>query len=170
VSAIVRFEDIQAWRSARRLRQEVYRASRKRAFVVDSALVQQIRRAAISACSNIAEGFDRGGNREFIQFLSLAKGSVAEVKDQLYCAADESYITREEFDSLYGLADETARLIGGFMSYLRNATLAGHKFDAPSRRTDSKLKTQSSKLAPPRCSPAASSPASTSTPAASSKA
>jgi hypothetical protein len=81
VATIGKFEDIEAWPSARRLRQAVYRLTRAQPFAADFALVDQIRRAAISPGSNIAESFERGGNREFIQFLSVAKGSVVEIKD-----------------------------------------------------------------------------------------
>jgi len=140
-----RFEDIQAWQSARKLRQTVYRLTRMKEFANDYALVNQIRRAAISAGSNIAEGFERGGNREFIQFLSTAKGSVGEIKDQLYCALDENYITQVQFDDTYHLVESTSRLIGGFMTYLRRTEISGHKFDTVSSRVNPKLKTQNAK-------------------------
>src|ERR1044071_2133903 len=113
MATIERFEDIEAWQSARKLRQAVYLLTRAKPFASDFALVDQIRRAAISGGSNIAEGFERGGNREFIQFLSNSKGSVGEIKDQLYCALDERYITQTQFDETYQLADTTSRLIGG---------------------------------------------------------
>jgi four helix bundle protein len=146
MSKIERFEDIEAWKVARELRQAIHQLTRLKSFAADFALVGQIRRAAISPASNIAEGFDRGGNREFIQFLSTAKGSVAEIKDQLYCALDEAYITEEQFRETYALADKTARLLGGFMSYLRKADITGHKFDVATSPANSKLKTQTSKL------------------------
>ncbi|HYD82532.1 MAG TPA: four helix bundle protein [Opitutus sp.] len=104
MASIERFEDIEAWQSARKLRQMVYAFTRAKPFASDFALVDQLRRAAISGGSNIAEGFERGGNREFIQFLSTAKGSVAEIKDQLYCALDENYISQIQFNEAYRLA------------------------------------------------------------------
>ena len=146
MATISRFEDIGAWQSARRLRERVYRLTRMRPFATDFALVGQIRRAAISVGSNIAEGFERGGNREFIQFLSHAKGSVGEIKDQLYCALDAGYLSAEEFQQTYGDADAASRLIGGFMAYLRTAEISGHKFDRGTSRANSKLKTQNAKL------------------------
>lgn len=91
-------------------------------------MVGQIRRAAQSVTANIAEGFEREGNREFIQFLAQAKGSVGEVKDELYTALDEKYITQVDFDTAYALAEDTTRLIGGLMSYLRRAESTGSKF------------------------------------------
>ena len=138
---IGRFEDIQAWQAARELRRAVYRLTRIKPFASDFALMDQIRRAAISPGSNIAEGYERGGNREFIQFLSIAKGSIAEIKDQLYCALDEDYITQSQFDETYRKADETSRLVGGFMAYLRKSEITGHKFDTGSPPVNSKLKT-----------------------------
>jgi four helix bundle protein len=129
----------------RRLRCSVYQLTRARPFSADFSLVDQIRRAAVSIGSNIAEGFDRAGNREFIQFLAYAKGSVAEVKDQLYCALDERYVTQTQFDETYSLAESTSRLIGGFMTYLRKSDLTGHKFDIGNESRNSKPKTQNSK-------------------------
>ena len=144
MAKIERFEDIEARQSARKLRQSVYRLTRAKPFAADPSLVDQIRRAAVSGTSNTAEGFARGGNRELIQFLSLAKGSVAEVKDQLYCALDENYVSREQFED-FRIAESTSRLIGGFMSYLRNSEISGHKFATPSARLNSKPKTQTPK-------------------------
>ena len=77
--------------------------------------------------SNIAEGFERDGNREFIQFLSNAKGSVGEVKSQFYVALDAGFIDQPQFTNLYGQADDTGKLIGGFMRYLQESDLRGKK-------------------------------------------
>jgi len=78
--------------------------------------------------SNIAEGFGRGGNKEFIQFLSIAKGSVTEVQAQLYVALDVGYIEQKQFDEIYKLTDDTGNLIGGFMRYLSQADMKGIKY------------------------------------------
>jgi four helix bundle protein len=145
VSSIERFEDIQAWQSARELRRAVYGLTRSKPFSADFALVDKIRRAAISVSSNIAEGFERGGNRELIQFLATAKGPAGEIKDQLTCALDEGYITVIQFDEIYRLAEKTSRAVGAFMTYLRNSEITGHKFDTYSTRANPKLKTQNSK-------------------------
>ncbi|MFA6545504.1 MAG: four helix bundle protein [Limisphaerales bacterium] len=128
MARIERFEDIEGWKKGRELRKAVYQASKQGEFTRDFSLKDQIRRAAQSVTSNIAEGFERGGNREFIQFLSDAKGSCGEVRDQLYTALDESYLTQAEFDKLYAQAMETSRLIAGFMKYLQQTELRGTKF------------------------------------------
>lgn len=91
---IKRFEDIEAWQLGRRLKQSVYKISKMGDFAKDFALRDQMRRAAISITANIAEGFEREGNREFIQFLSTSKGSCAELQDHLYTALDETYVTQ----------------------------------------------------------------------------
>jgi four helix bundle protein len=78
--------------------------------------------------SNIAEGFERGGNKEFMQFLAVAKGSVGEVETQLYVALDQGYISSSEFASLKELAGSTKRLIGGLVSYLRQSGMKGAKY------------------------------------------
>ena len=131
MAKIERFEDLDCWKSGRQLRQIAYRLSRVRPFSSDYALVGQIRRAAQSVTANIAEGFEREGNREFTQFLSQAKGSVGEVKDELYTALDEGYVTRADFDRAYEVAEHTTRLIGGLMGYLRRAENTGSKFKRP---------------------------------------
>jgi four helix bundle protein len=128
MATVERFEDLECWKAGRRLRQTAYRFTRLKSFAADYALVGQMRRAAQSITANIAEGFEREGNREFIQFLSQAKGSVGEVKDELYTALDENYITQADFDTAYALAEDATRLIGGFMSYLRRTESAGSKF------------------------------------------
>lgn len=139
MARIERFEDIEGWKLGRELRKEVYRLSRKGDFAKDFALRDQIRRAAQSITSNIAEGFERGGNREVIQFLSDAKGSSGEVRDQLYTAIDEQYVTQAEFEDLYRRSVEVSRLIGGFMRYLQSSELKGVKFRRPSRPTDESI-------------------------------
>jgi four helix bundle protein len=108
MATIKKFEDIEAWQKGRQLKLEVYRFSKRGDFIKDFALREQIRRAAISVTANIAEGFERDGNREFIQFLSNSKGSCGEVQDHLYTALDEQYITKDEFERLYAQAAKSA--------------------------------------------------------------
>ena len=128
MARIEKFEDIEGWKKVRELRKAIYECSKRGDFAKDFSLKDQIRRATQSVTSNIAEGFERGGNREFIQFLSDAKGSCGEVRDQLYTALDEKYVNQAEFNQLCGLAIETSRLISGFMKYLQQSELRGPKF------------------------------------------
>jgi four helix bundle protein len=128
MASIERFEDIAAWQKARELTRQVYRVTKSGEFGRDYGLRDQIRRAVVSIMSNIAEGFGRGGDKEFSQFLAVAKGSVSEVQAQLYVALDAGYVDKTTFNQLYALADETGRLIGGFMKYLQQSTLKGSKY------------------------------------------
>lgn len=115
-----RFEDINAWEQGRALTREVYRVSRQGAFAKDYALRDQMRRAAISVTSNIAEGFEQDSRSTFLHFLSIAKGSAGEVRSQLYVALNEGYLSQAQFDELYELAMSTIRPISGLMKYLRS--------------------------------------------------
>jgi len=116
---IEKFEDIDAWREARKLVNMIYDVSNNGNFSNDYGLRDQIRRASISAMSNISEGFDRETNKEFIQFLIIARASVSEVKSHMYVALDRKYLSIEEFDSIYNEANTVINLINGFIRYLR---------------------------------------------------
>jgi four helix bundle protein len=102
-----------------------YEASEKGTFGRDFALRDQIRRAAVSALSNIAEGFGRGGVREFIQFLTVARGSTSEVGAQLYVALDQAHLNGERFRQLQDQATRTGSVISGLIRYLQSAKLQG---------------------------------------------
>jgi four helix bundle protein len=128
MSGIKRFEDIEGWQKARELAKAVYAVTNLGEFARDFGLKDQMRRAAVSVMSNIAEGYGRGGNKEFLQYLSQAKGSVAEVQAQLYVALDAGYLSKYDFDRLYSLADSTAGLIAGLMRYLAQSGLKGPKY------------------------------------------
>lgn len=110
---VERFEDLIAWQKARQLTAEIYRITSQGEFAKDFGLRDQIRRAAVSVMSNIAEGFDRGSRGEFHQFLVVAKASCAEVRSQLYVAQDIGYIVQEVFSNLNSSTDELSRIIGG---------------------------------------------------------
>jgi four helix bundle protein len=86
-----------------------------------------MRRASVSILSNIAEGFERGGDKEFLQFLAVAKGSAGELRAQLYVAFDQQYVSMEKFDSLRSEVTEVSQLISGFMKYLKESDLRGSK-------------------------------------------
>ena len=111
-------EDIEAWKRARDLSEAIYWVTREGAFARDYGLRDQIRRAAVSVLSNIAEGFERGSDKEFRRFLVIAKGSAGEVRAQLYVALDAGLISQEQFDDLSGRSREVSRLIAGFARYL----------------------------------------------------
>jgi len=128
MATIKSFEEIEAWQISRELTRAVYACTNRRLFARDFGLRDQIRRAAVSVMSNIAEGFERGGNSEFVQFLAIAKGSAGEVESQLYVAFDQSYITDEEFQSLREKTSSVKKILAGFMNYLRRSGLRGQKF------------------------------------------
>ena len=111
MSVFKTFEEINAWQNARVLVKDVYALTRCGDFCKDYGLKDQIQRAAVSICSNIAEGFERRGNKEFINFLWIAKGSAAEVCSQLHNARDIGYITDEQFNSIY----DSSKQIGGML-------------------------------------------------------
>jgi four helix bundle protein len=108
----------------------VYRLSNRDAWARDFGLRDQIRRASASIMSNIAEGFERNGRKEFQQHLSVAKGSAGEVASQLFVAFDQGYLNKVEFVRLRESAAEIGRLIGGLMDYLRRTTIKGAKYRA----------------------------------------
>ena len=109
--AIARFEDLVVWQGARGLAIAVYRATDAGAFSRDYALRDQIRRASISVMSNIAEGFERYSHSEFRHFISIARGSVSEVRSQLHLAHAVAYIDEITFDTLHALCLEISRLL-----------------------------------------------------------
>lgn len=111
-----KFEDLVAWQKARTLTRRVYEITNDGAFARDFGLRDQIRRAAVSVMSNLAEGFARGGRAEFHQFLVVAKGSCSELRSQLYVAKDVGYITDAKFESLMAETDELQRIIAGLRS------------------------------------------------------
>jgi four helix bundle protein len=119
MSSITRFEDVQAWQRARELVREVYRVCAEGRLSRDFGLRDQLCRAAVSAMSNIAEGFAKKSDRDFAHFLDIARGSALEVQSLLYVALDVGYIEEGEFKRLYELSEATASFIGGFTSYLR---------------------------------------------------
>jgi four helix bundle protein len=125
---IERFEDIDAWKKARELTKIIYEVTSQGKLATDFSLRDQIRRAAVSIMANIAEGFEREGNKEFRQFLATAKGSAGEVKALLYVALDAGLTSMEQFQRIRTLADETSRLLAGFLRYLKTSDKKGSKF------------------------------------------
>jgi four helix bundle protein len=116
-----RFEDLDCWKEARQLTRQVYDAiGRNQSWQKDFRLCGQIQGAAISVMANIAEGFVRHSDKEFVQFLFVAMASAAEVQNHLYVAVDQKYLLPETFDSIYAQAEKTSRIISGLIKYLRS--------------------------------------------------
>ena len=129
MGSIKSFKDIKAWQRGMQLTRDVYHATQKTPFSRDFPLRNQLWRAAISIPSNIAEGFEREGTKEFIQFLTIAKGSTGEVQTQLQIAFDVGYLTETQFKSMDSLCNELIFLISGFLRYLRSSGISGNKFN-----------------------------------------
>ena len=116
MNRIQRFEDLVAWQLARGLTREVYMLTRGGAFSRDFGLADQMRRAAVSIMSNIAEGFERESEADRLRFYSMAKGSCAELRSQLYIALDAGYLSETDFAMIRTKAEEVARVLGGLRS------------------------------------------------------
>ena len=124
------FEELAIFQKARELSKKIYPITQKEGFKYDSRFVQQIRAAAGSIMDNIAEGFERSGNKEFVNFLFIAKGSCGEVRSQLIRANDVGYLTKEEYDVLYA---ECRRLSAGIMNFIKElkaSEITGAKYKA----------------------------------------
>ncbi len=128
MTKIERFEDINSWKKSRELTRQIYEITSEGSFNRDFGLKDQLRKASVSILSNIAEGFERDGDKEFVQFLAVAKGSCGEVRAQLYVALDQGFLQRDRFETLTKLAIEISGLLSGFMTYLKRSTLRGSKF------------------------------------------
>jgi four helix bundle protein len=120
MATVKQFEDLHVWQEARSLVSEVYKVTKLGAFRRDFSLRDQITRAAVSSMSNIAEGFERGSRREFIQFLNVAKGSTGEVRSQLYVALDQKYVDQKTFEKLRSSALAVSRRLAKFIGYLED--------------------------------------------------
>jgi len=116
---IKRFEDIRAWQEARVLTKQIYALCKQSLGLRgDRRLRDQLQAASVSVMSNIAEGFSRRTDKEFTQFLFVAKGSTAEVQSLLYVALDQDYLSEQDFAGLYSKSDEVARILSGFITSL----------------------------------------------------
>jgi four helix bundle protein len=122
------FEDIEAWQKARALSKTIYELTTKGSFAKDFALRDQINRSTGSIMDNIAEGFERGGRNEFVQFLYYSKGSSGETRSQLYRALDRTHITEMAFKDLSNETYDISKMINGLASYLNKAGFQGVKF------------------------------------------
>lgn len=128
MAAVKDFEELGIFQKARELSKKIYPLTQRGEFKYDSRFVQQIRAAAGSIMDNIAEGFERGGNKEFLNFLFIAKGSCGEVRSQLLRAKDVGYLTKEEFDELYTESRKLSAAIMNFIKEIRASEFVGAKF------------------------------------------
>jgi four helix bundle protein len=125
--SVKRFEEMEVWEKSRLIVNMIYQMTNKPEFSKDWQLVNHLRKTAISIISNISEGFERDGNKEFINFLSIAKGSFGELRSQLYIALDLNYIDEIQFKEIANLAAEISKSLKGLMNYLQGSDLKGIK-------------------------------------------
>src|SRR5215470_18485308 len=126
---IKNFEDLEIWKSARGLAKEIYRLTSDQKFSKDFRFRDQIRSAAVSIMSNIAEGYERSGNQEFVQFLYIAKGSCGEVRSQLYVALDQRYVEPKEATKVIESMKRLSIMISNLIEYLKRSGMKGEKFN-----------------------------------------
>ena len=125
MTKISSFEDLVVWQKARELTNLIYQLTNNLQFKKDFGLVDQIRRASVSITSNIAEGFERGTQQEFINHLFIAKGSCGEVRSQLYTAHDQKYFNNTDNEKALNLCMETSRLLYSFINKVKDKSKNG---------------------------------------------
>nr|WKN34791.1 four helix bundle protein [Tunicatimonas sp. TK19036] len=128
MAGVKRFEELECWKKARVLCAKYFDLCNKPALKRDFSLKDQLLRSSGSVMDNIAEGFERGGNKEFVQFLFIAKASCAEVKSQLYRAMDRNYLIESEFKEVYTLCQEISKMLNSLINFLRNTSKKGLKY------------------------------------------
>ena len=128
MSKIEKFEDLEIWQNGREICNKIFEIRERTNLKTDYRLYDQINASSGSVMDNIAEGFERNGNREFIQFLSIAKASCGETRSQLYRIFDRKYIEEDEFNMLLNKLKSLSMQIGGFMNYLQKSDYKGSKF------------------------------------------
>ena len=128
MAAVKDFEELAIFQKARELSKKIYPVTNKEGFKSDFRFVQQIRAAAGSIMDNIAEGFERGGNKEFFNFLYIAKGSCGEVRSQLIRANDIGYLTSQEYDELYSECRKLSAGIMNFIKEIKSSDIGGAKY------------------------------------------
>jgi len=127
VGTVKKFEELKVYQQARELTNRIYAVTRQAAFARDASLVDQVRRAAVSVVSNIAEGYERGTTTEFVQFLYIAKGSCGEVRAQLGIARDQKYLSEPDCEKLEGQCRLVSGMLHNFIQYLQGSRMPGQK-------------------------------------------
>ena len=128
MAKVERFEDLNVWQEARTLANEVYKSILANNSIRDYPLKDQLNKSSGSVMDNIAEGFDRRGNREFRQFLTVAHGSNGETKSQLYRSFDREFINKEQLDQFLERVENISKMINGLIKYLNKTELTGAKY------------------------------------------
>ena len=128
MATIQRFEDLEVWKESRELNKILLPVIKILSSNHEYGLMNQLRNAAGSVMDNIAEGFDRGSRKEFVQFLGYSRGSKGEVKSQLYRVLDSDYISKNEFDKFYNVADSIGKMLNSLISYLNKSEIKGERF------------------------------------------
>jgi four helix bundle protein len=142
MATVTDFKDFEAFKACRALTREIGLLVRTRKFAPNRRLVDQMERASISVLSNFAEGFEREGNSEFVQFLSISKGSIGELRAQLIYAIDLGLLSDSQYDALETTAESATRLLGGLMRYLSGSVKRGRKYDRKQKRRRSTRRRQ----------------------------